>query len=382
MRLAIRPAVRALATATAVAATGAALAAVPAHATTGFPPAVWPVRTPNAVGVPDPGAIHVGSRWYVASTGSATTAGTIKTATDGAGPWTSTGKPLLTNKAAWMQGTSVWAPSIMRVRTGPYAGEYVAYFAGLVSGHKTARCIGVATGSSPAGNFKPTAHPISCWYGSGTGAPDAIKKEGTGADSMSLIDPTPAYVGGQDVLTYKTEHKLADGDWHTTIRMVKLDSAHPWVTAPNPVNSSGLSIKITDSVNKYIEENPVLVQHGSSYTLFTSWGWFGRCAYTTRYRQSTALWTGWLSKSPTLLSFPTGLRTCGDGNAQVTTGLASGSWRILFNGHIRKCEVTGADPGHGPKGLYVGVVAWSSAGRPSVTKILPPPAGATPPSTC
>ncbi len=90
------------------------------------------------------------------------------------------------------------------------------------------------------------------------------------------------------MLTYKTGHKLPSGDWHTTTRMVRLDPAQPQRTLPNPRDPDGGSVKITDSVHRYIEENPVFVKHGDQFTLFTSFGWYGTCDYWTRYRQNTS----------------------------------------------------------------------------------------------
>ena len=111
-------------------------------------------------------------------------------------------------------------------------------------------------------------------------------------------------------------------------------------------------------MNKYIEENPVLVQHGSRFTLFTSFGWYGTCHYSTRFRQNKSLWTGWLNKKPRALPMSKH-HTCGTGNAQVIQDPA-GPWRIFFNGRTK-------GP-HTPFGMYVGTVKWKS-GRPQVHNI-------------
>ena len=124
-------------------------------------------------------------------------------------------------------------------------------------------------------------------------------------------------------------------------------------------------MKLADSVHKYIEENPVMVKHGSRYTLATSFGWYGTCDYWTRYRQNDDLWTGWLKKSPSRLRFASGIHTCGTGNGQLTSNATGTSWRLWFNGHPDYPASTAG----GPDGLYVGVVRWHD-GKPRVVKLL------------
>jgi hypothetical protein len=174
-----------------------------------------------------------------------------------------------------------------------------------------------------------------------------------GGARSSLIDPTPARIGAATYLTYKTQYRRADHLWHTTTRLVRLDPADPSRTVANRVHANGASVRITNSVNKYIEENPVLVARGGRFTLFTSFGWYGTCHYFTRFRQSTNPWTGWPAKAH-VLAMPKG--TCGTGNAQVVA--AGRGWRIFFNGH------RDGKPHH-PFMLYVGKVTWSG-GTPEV----------------
>lgn len=317
--------------------------------------------TPPVAGftIANPGVIHTAeSGWVVWSTGDWDTTGHLATADETAGPWThDTTHALLTGRPSWAHPTdhSVWAPSIIRASDG----TYVVFYAARVADTQKSRCIGTAHATSPTGPFTPNARALACFSGSGANAYDTIASEGP---KMTVIDATPAWVGSTLVLTYKTGWRASDSDpWHTTTRMVRLDPDHPAQTLPNPVHADGGSIKISDAVNKYIEENPVMVLHDGRYTLFTSFGWFGTCDYSTRYRQNTDLWSGWLAKSPTSLSFPSGLSTCGTGNGQVTQGLPAGSWRIFFNGH--------SDGPHTPFRMYVGVVGWSD-GSPKVTAML------------
>lgn len=301
--------------------------------------------------IPNPGVINTGKKWVVLSTGSWSTGGHAAAADGVRGPWNRANRHFLTKRPAWSSkgDHSYWAPSIVRATDG----RYVVYYAGVVAGQSSARCIGTAIGTSALGPFVPNSRALACWNRSGANAFDSIKSEGR---NFSLIDPTPAQVGSTLVLTYKTQFMRADHRWHTTTRMVQLDPAHPWKTVPNPVAKG--SVKITDAVNKYIEENPVMIARNGKLTLFTSFGWYGTCNYHTRYRQNSALWTGWLKKTPTRLGVPG--KTCGTGNAQAIKG-AGDTWRLFFNAH--------ANGPHTPFMLWVGNLTWSN-GNPHITKLL------------
>ena len=222
----------------------------------------------------------------------------------------------------------------------------------MVARQGSARCRSTAIGTSATGPFFPNSRALACWNRSGANAFDSIRSEGR---NFSLIDPTPAWVGSTLVLTYKTQFMRADHCWRTTTRMVQLDPAHPWKTVPNPVAKG--SVKITDAVNKYIEENPVLIARNGKLTLFTSFGWYGTCTYYTRYRQNSSLWRGWLSKNPARLAAPG--NTCGTGNAQVIP--AGNGWRFFFNAH--------RNGPHTPFMLWVGNLTWTN-GNPHITKLL------------
>lgn len=304
----------------------------------------------------NPGVIHDGSKWVMLSTGSWSTNGRIAVADEAKGPWRRLDRDLLTKRPDWASrgNHSVWAPSI----TMSSKGTYVIYYAAVVKGTEANRCIGSAYASNSTGPFTPNRRPIACYSGSNTNPYDAIRREGTG--NFSLIDATPAWVGNQAVLTYKTSNSYRNSSgqliWHTTTRMVKLNKEFPGRTVANPRNDDGGSIKLTDARHKYIEENPVLVKRGDRYTLFTSFGWYGTCDYWTRYRQNTSLWWGWLDNGPSRLPMPSD--TCGTGNAQVIRGLPEGSWRIFYNGHIN-------DERRSPFTLYVGWVDWTN-GNPRV----------------
>ena len=302
--------------------------------------------------VPNPGVLFDGKRWVLLDTGAWDHSGHVLTAPAATGPWKRTSHHLLTGRPAWASAKdhSVWAPSLVRGTDG----NYVAFYAAVVAGQSSARCIGTARSKNSTGPFVPSSRPVACYRGSKAHAYDTINSEG---HNFGLIDPTPAQLNGGFYLTYKTQYRMADGRWHTTIRLLQLNPADPRRTIANPRHADGASVQLTSARNKYIEENPVLVAHGGLFTLFTSWGWYGTCKYSTQYRQSTHVWSGW-PVSAHRLAIPGG--TCGTGNAQVVA--SAQGWRIFFNGH------QGGKP-HAPFLLYVGKVAWKG-GAPTVPSLL------------
>ncbi len=328
-----------------------------------FPPPPTKYRPPiTPQHLADPGVIYDGHQWVVLSTSKAGS-GSIATAPKPSGPYKNVSGPLVKKAPKWMNTAQLlWAPSIVRASDG----TYVIFFSVMTKAG--GRCIGTAHGSHSTGPFTANSRALACTSKSKANAYDTIHSEGP---NFGLIDPTPAQFGSTMVLTYKTQFNTTPGRaqpvWHTTTRIVRLDPAHPdhALTIPGTKTTSKA---ITSSTSTNIEENPVLVQHGGKYTLFTSWGLFGTCKYITRYRQNADLWTGWQrapAKDPTALSFPSNT-TCGRGNAQVVAGTSSGEWRIFFNGHAK------SDPPHGtgPKLLYVAEVVWSKSGRPTVSRFV------------
>jgi len=336
--------------------------------------AAAPVRKPAVKKLANPGVVQDAStgRWVVHGTGSwANHPVSESRTTDATGRYAKVvGRRLLAAEGipSWMgstnaQGkrdTSIWAPSVLRSASG----TYVAYFAVTVKGAGSSRCIGTGTSTSAAGPFTASARAIACWKGSGASPVDKIAKEGKG---FSLIDPTPVQLASETVLTYKTQRSFKRNGklvWHTTTRLLRLDPNDPTRTVANPARAGGGSIKITDATSRYIEENPVMVQRDGTFTLFTSFGWYGTCNYVTRYHQSTSLWdkNSWLQAKHRTVPFPKKLNTCGRGNAQVI-GTGGDTWAIYFNGHANRATTKG-----GPKNLYVGAVRWKS-GKPVVRSV-------------
>jgi hypothetical protein len=305
---------------------------------------------PYTVG--DPGVLFSGGQWNVLATGSWSRAGEISTAAVAKGPYTLSANHLLTRRPKWASrgNHSVWAPSEVELGT-PYGPAYVVFYAAVIRGEKSTRCIGTGVSSSPTGPFAPRDRPISCI--AGHGAPDP--EPGVAAVN-STIDATPAWVNVNGArrlfLTYKTQHRKADGHYFSTIRMVQLNAGD--------YASSVLGRSHTLTVRPdNIEENPVLIQRGKVLTLFTSLGGYTLCTYHTEWRQSTHLWK-WPAASHRL-PFPANTDTCATGDAQVVHGLPKKSWRIFYSGRYPA-------PSSSFK-LYAGTVAWPG-GRPVVTGLL------------
>jgi Glycosyl hydrolases family 43 len=328
----------------------AAIAGLAALAVTGTcATAATAYRQPNApFKVGDPGVLFAHGRWIDLATGSWSQPGTISTAQQAKGPWTLANKNLLTRRPQWaaVNDHSVWAPSLIKI-----GGKYVVFYAAVIKGEGPRRCIGTGISDQPSGPFEPRDQPISCI--AGHGAPDS--EPGVAAGN-STIDATPSYatVNGKRrlYLTYKTQHTKPDGHYYTTIRMVRLNASSA------ATGIVGRSHRLTTRPDN-IEENPVLVQRGDTFTLFTSLGGYTLCTYHTEWRQSKDLWH-WPQASRRL-SFPAATNTCGTGDAAIASGVPQDSWRIFFSGRY-------PNPGDSFK-LYVGKLTWPG-GKPRVTAML------------
>lgn len=324
------------------------------------PPAAAAGYRPPVASYPiaDPGVLHAGGRWVVMGTGSWSTTNTISTAPAANGPWSRVGNALLTRRPGWASSGdhSIWAPSEVRI-DGSDGTRYVVFYAAVIAGQTSKRCIGTGVSTSPTGPFVPRDAPISCIAGYGAADPEP----GT-VQADSTIDSTASYVtiDGQQrlYLLYKTQHvayvdSSGHKHYHSTIRMVRVNIAS-YATAV-----LGDSHQLTERTDNPIEENPVLVQRGATFTLFTSVGGYTTCNYHTEWRQSTHLWS-WPATGQRL-SFPTGTNTCATGDAQVVPGLPEDSWRIFFSGRYPDASSSFM--------LYVGTVTWSD-GTPEVYSML------------
>lgn len=303
--------------------------------------------TPGVIDdAPNPGAVYTGSGWVVATTRAGTAGRAFVGATRADEGWRRVGGTLLTRMPRWARtDKSLWAPSMAR-RTD---GSFLMFYSAVVRGTSLNRCIGTAWSNDRAtGPFTPHDRPLVCYAGSGTRPRATIPRLNP---TFKLIDPTPTRLGNQWVLTFKTGYK--SGQWRTTTRMLGLGGSNLLTVTRKPVT-------LTHTVDRYIEENPVIVKHAGTFTLFTSFGFYGQCRYWTRYRQNRTLWSGWQRRLVRRLDTPG--TTCGSGNAHVVQA-PDRQWLIFFNGHGER-TATGS-----PDQLYIGRLRWHD-GQPRVPRLI------------
>lgn len=343
-----------LATAGAVVALAAGVLAAPAANAAPDRPIVKSWANPGVAEVP-------GGGFVMLRTAAWDKPGVARTAPHPRGTWKSTKRKLLSSAPTWAnrKKRGVWAPSIVQGANG----RWVVYYSALVRGAGSTRCIGTGTADTHLGPFDPDPQPIACWRGFTKLKPqDSI----AGKKKFGLIDATPAKVGGRTVLLFKTQRgykKSGKTMWDTSTRMLNLDPASPNRAIANPVNGKVRSIQLIRKRHRYIEENPVLVERNGTFTLFTSWGWYGTPKYWTQFRQTTNPWGAWPKKA-TRLTFPKGTSTLGRGNAHAI-GDSQGRWWLFWNGHRPNFT-----RGEGPKFLYVGRMDWKANGQPYVKRVL------------
>ena len=308
-------------------------------------------RQPNApFTLGDPGLLYADGHWNALATGSWDDPSEVATAPQAAGPWSPSPHHLLTRRPLWTSTSDhvVWSPSETQIGS-----HFVVFYAALINRQEPTRCIGTGISTSPTGPFVPRDQPIVCVAGHG-----AADSEPGALPIDSTIDPMPSWLtidGRRELyLTYKTQHQLSDGFYYSTIRMVRLNIASDATAVLG--RSHKLTIRPDD-----IEENPVIVQRGHVFTMFTSLGGYTLCSYHTEWRQSTHLWRWPLASHR--LAFPGNTDTCSTGDAQVVPGLIPDSWRIFFSGRYPDVP----SPFH----LYVGNLVWPQ-GRPAVSWLLAP----------
>jgi arabinan endo-1,5-alpha-L-arabinosidase len=302
----------------------------------------------------DPGVLYDGSRWVNFYTGYR---GKVSVAPNPKGPWKQLNRSALKSDPTWAlqadakHKPSYWAPAAIQVA----ADRYLIVFAAQRKDSSYLRCIGIGFSAKAAGPYTPAKKPLSC-VGGKFGAADVMS--GVNKTS-SIIDATPRFLTVKDTpglyVTYKTQRKV-DGHYYSTIRMVQVNTAS---TRAN-VQIIGTSHRLTTRPTN-IEENPIMVQRGTTFTLFTSLGGYTKCSYHTEYRTSKDPWT-W-SNTSQRLSFPADTNTCGRGDADVYPSPNGKGWRIFWSARYPA-------QGH-PFHMYVGELTFSGK-TPRVTKVYNP----------
>jgi hypothetical protein len=291
------------------------------------------------------------------------------------GPWQNI-PSALTVQPSWAISGRYWASDLVEVN-----GVWLLYFSAEVAGlGLDGRCIGVATGTDPTGNFVPDEKPLVCpRQAASPPAYDKIKRRPHGMPRGGVIDPD--YFkdrGGHQYLLYRTQSTPS------SIRMVELPgSGRP--------EGQGHSIELVRRGG--VIENPTMLRRGRQYVLVASEGDFGECSYKTTFRRSAKL-TDWSRAHRQVLVDSKKSGLCGPGGADVGRG-ANGEPLLFF--HAWTCpELGGNCPGghnydrenlyDARRALFAGALRFTGRQSPRiyayVAPILPPPPPpTTPPPT-
>jgi beta-xylosidase len=152
----------------------------------------------------------------------------------------------------------------------------------------------------PADNDLPTVYPDPC----GPSPTASAVAPTTAANVIGAIDPSFFLdSNGTPYLLYKTDGRPS------SIRLLQLspDGLHPATGARSEelVNNAG------------VLENPVMVKRRGVYYLFSSYGDYARCSYSTVWRASASLHDWSASPAHSLLSRKSTHKLCGPGGADV-----------------------------------------------------------------
>lgn len=307
-------------------------------------------------GAADPTVAQVGDTFVAVSTGPYAPRAVAPSLN---GPWTDAGTalPLM---PPWATAPRIWASDLVRTDKG-----WVLYFSAPVAGLGVeGRCIGAATAASPLDPFVPQERPLVCpRKADSLPAPDITRPQKRGLPpGVGVIDPE----GFEDT----------DGKRYVLYRTQKQPSSIRMVRVPR----GGLATaKRRDSVEllrrRGVVENPVLVQRGERWVMFTSQNYFGGCNYDTTWRRAGSLEKlAGARKRQLLDKESTGL--CGPGGADLL-----GESLMVF--HAWTCpELPGQCPFGGNydttpyagshRAMFGATLAWTPKGNPRVTGYVAP----------
>lgn len=285
----------------------------------------------------DPGFVRFGSADYIYRTGAGFHASHTRAPVGGfSTPRPTMYKPGEPTKPRWptwvgpstetIKGPHLWAPHVFH-----NGSKYVMYFTGWSRDHAR-NCIGIATASSPLGNFIPQERPVVC-----------------GAPGHEAIDPVGyKTVAGNRYLIYKTSVQNVR-EW--AIRAVRMTDA-------GTTRMAGIAAKkILEPGTKM--EAPSVILHDHRVFLFTSRRNFADCSYATDVWRATEFWNGSFVRVNRWIMNRDNTGLCGPGGAEV---LRDGS-RIAF--HAWPDANHDGQPDQGaPRGTYIAPLRWNSAGNP------------------
>lgn len=304
----------------------------------------------------DPGVMLYHGEFYAVRTGKGLQEAWASYA---GGPWTPTTDVLSADNTVpnWVKpDTQIWAPDI----TGITSTRFVIYYSAILSDGSGRRCIGAAVGPTPKGPFTMLGGgPLSCPVS--TAQDNPLNDPGHMNTSEGLIGPSPRFVtiSGESrlYLVYKTQGLPA------TIRMVRLSDT-------DGTSVLGESHELLYNETKTIEA-PSLIQHGDYFIMFTAYGAYNHCRYSTLWFKTQHIWS-WDSSSGQVLMDQSSTGLCGPGTADVADSLVSGEWRLFFNGwtkvnaarDITSTPATDTDiaNGNAARPMYVRVLKFASDG--------------------
>ena len=256
--------------------------------------------------------------------------------------------PALSRLPRWAVQDDVWAADLARI-----GDQWVLYYSARVRGlGKGRRCIGVATAPTAYDDFRPVdARPLVCHRRADTPlawdtVPDAPRLPRRG-----VIDPS--YFVDRAAARRTSSTRPTAG----RRRSASCRSARAGWRRPRAATSSELVRA------DWVMENPVLLQRGGYFHLFTSEDIWARCSYRTVWRRSTDLATWPTRPRRVLLSRATTDGLCGPGGADVL--VADGRPLMYFHGWVLDSNLTPPDPPFvaGPPGRPAHRVLYGAALR-------------------
>ncbi len=232
-------------------------------------------------------------------------------------------RPALRRLPRWAVEDDVWAADLAKIN-----GRWVLYYAARVKGlGKGRRCIGVATAPTAYGAFRPVdARPLVCHRRARTPVAWDTVPNAPGLPRRGAIDPS-----------YFVDRPAGPGQAPTPYLLYKTDGV-PSSIRMLPLGPNGLAPAAGATSSElvradWVMENPVVLQRGGFYHLFTSEDSWAKCSYRTVWRRSTDLATWPTRPRRVLLSRATTDGLCGPGGADVIE--VGGRPQMYFHGWVR-----------------------------------------------
>jgi len=307
-------------------------------------------------GAADPTVVQYGEQWVAISTGPWAPRAV---APSPQGPWTDV-PSALASLPPWALAPRIWASDLVDTGRG-----WLLYFSAPVAGlGPEGRCIGVATAATPLEVFVPQQRPLVCPRRAvADPAYDIARPVKKGLPkSVGVIDPEG--------------FQAADGKRYVLYRTQRQPSSIRIVAVPRSGRGARNERDSVELIRRRgVVENPVLVQRGKFWVMFTSQNYFGGCNYDTTWRKAQSLAKLFQARKHQLLDKEsTGL--CGPGGADLL-----GDSLLFF--HAWTCPELATHcpfgvnydrtPAYGShRAMFGATLAWSAKAVPRVESFLVP----------